>query len=220
MHGADRHVAAGRFNVSVEHLKGKSGCRDCRASPVQFGLGPNEDTQLMRQEALGEALHEPTCNRILFIIHTVQNANIRSRAIKDRNGSASFLRIAIHVGHFDPEQSVGLRPNLMGCSVINVQRTSSTLNIDSQGLPRKGLLKYPLTQVAGKEETVWPICTKSRKKTQLRYADVLRFIDDHKFIGRVFAVHQLGSQPAKYAGLGHHASFLQLSPNAVEDGPE
>ena len=68
MHGTDRDVAAGGFNVLVEDLVRESGMPDSRAGPVELSLGPYEYTRLMRQKALARSFCEPLADLLDLVL--------------------------------------------------------------------------------------------------------------------------------------------------------
>ena len=77
---------------------------------------------------------------------------------------SAFFRYSIDIGQFGAEQSVGLRSDLMGGSIVDVQRPGAPTNIDTERLPGKGLLKNPLTEIAREKQAIRFSCSKRGEK--------------------------------------------------------
>src|SRR5438128_2493299 len=88
-------------------------------------------------------------------------------------------------------------------AVIDSQARGAAANIDPELLPREWLLEDPLAEVTGEEESVWPAAAKRCDKTQLRNADVLRFVDDDVVEDRTRHRLQFLRESREEARLGH-----------------
>ena len=118
----------------------------------------------MGHDALVIAVAEPFADRLVFFIGAFQNSDFRCRPVEYGNRADPFFNDSIDIGHFGTEQSVGLCSDLVGGSVIDVQRPGSPTNIDTERLPGKGLLKNPLPEIAREKQAIRFSCSKRGEK--------------------------------------------------------
>jgi hypothetical protein len=85
----------------------------------------------------------------------------------------------------------------MGSPVVDLKRKRSPANIRTKSLPREGLLEDSLPQVTGKENSISPPRSESRKEAKLPHTDVLRFIDHRKLKWRMSRRDKLRCQPTE-----------------------
>ena len=119
----------------------------------------------MGDDAFVIPIAEPLADRLGFFIGAFQNSDFGCRPIKHRNRSDAFFRDSIDIGQFGTEQSVGLRADLVGGSVIDVQRPGSATNINTERLPGKRLLKNPLPKIAREKQAIRSSCSKRGEKS-------------------------------------------------------
>ena len=154
VHGTERDVPACRSYPLVEHLEGKPGFLHRRAASRQFGRRPYEQSDLVRLHAFSHSIGEPAADSLDLIFGGVQDREDWLGSVEDGDRATPLFEVAVDVGAFRPEQSVGLRPDLVGGSVVDPQCPGTLLDVDPQRLPREGLLEDPLPQVTREEQTV------------------------------------------------------------------
>jgi hypothetical protein len=82
----------------------------------------------------------------------------------------------------------------VGGAVINAQGARTPPYIDTQGLPREGLLEDALPEVIGEKESVWPTCPQSGKEPDMSDADVLRLVHDREVEDHILVLGDRGCQ--------------------------
>ena len=119
----------------------------------------------MGYDAVVIALAEPLADRLTFFIGGFQNSDFGRGTVEYRNRSGAFFRDPIDIGYFGVEQSVSLCSDLVGGSVINVQRPGAPANIDTERLPGKRLLKNPLPEIASEKQSYSALLCLARRET-------------------------------------------------------
>src|SRR5262249_31200489 len=91
--------------------------------------------------------------------------------------ASPFLSISVHVDNRWIEEQVRLGSNLVGCSVVDSEVPRPAADIDSQGLPREGMLEDPLAQITREEQCVGSTGPEGREHPKLSHADVLGLVN-------------------------------------------
>ena len=125
-----------------------------RTGAVEFCGRADEHANFVGHDTLVIAIAEPLAARLAFFIRAFQNTNFRCRPVEHGNRAGAFFRYSVYIGEFGTQQAVSLGADLMGGSIIDVQRPGASTNIDAERFPGKRLLEYTLTEIAGEEEAV------------------------------------------------------------------
>ena len=80
---------------------------------------------------------------------------------------APVLLDAIDVCHFGSEEMVRLRADLVGGAVVDAKGAGASANVNTECLPGERLLKDPLAEISGKEESVWAMPAERSQKPQV-----------------------------------------------------
>ena len=104
-------MAAGGLNVFVEDLEWHSRLFDRLNGAVELGFGADEDTEFVRRDA--SLLGQPVSDRFDFFGFGFQHSDRWRRAVENGDGIAAIFGVAVYVGDFRAEQSIGLRANLV-----------------------------------------------------------------------------------------------------------
>src|ERR1022692_2523739 len=107
MHGADGSAAAEGFHVVVEDLERKRGSVGGGTRAAKFSGGADEDADFARLDAFFGLRAEPIGDGFPFDGGSIEHQDFRRRSVENRNGTAAFFGVAINVGDFDTQQSVG-----------------------------------------------------------------------------------------------------------------
>ena len=137
MHCRDRYVTFHRLQIFIKDFVGKAGFLHRVTSAVQLRVRPDEDTDLVRHNSFFIPPEEPVTDCLAFLIRIFQNADFRCRPVEDGNRASAFFCDSINVGQFGSKQSVGLRSDLVGRPVIDLQRSGSAANINTERFPRE-----------------------------------------------------------------------------------
>ena len=178
MHRTYRYTVLYRLDAFIQNLKRKPSVANRCARSVQLLRRPHEHHDFTSTYAFVSAFLQPCSDSLTFFLISLENAYCWRLSIKSRDCSPSILDVAIDIGDFGIQQTIRLRPDLMGRSIVEFESPRFPPDIDSQCFLGKWRLENPLSQITCKKEAIGPLIAPCRKKTQLGDTDVLRFIHD------------------------------------------
>jgi hypothetical protein len=121
VHGADRDVASGGFDVFVEDAEGETRTAHCGLSPSQLRGGTDEDAELVRQDPGLGSFGNPGAHGLGFLVRGGQLPEDGWRTIEGRDGVVPGLGVAVDVGHFGAQEAIGLLADLMRGAVVDAR---------------------------------------------------------------------------------------------------
>jgi hypothetical protein len=134
----------------------------------------------VRLNSLFDPACDPCTNRLGLLFRVVESLDRRGRAVEYGHGATAIFRVAIDIGQSGRQQPIGLDSDLLRGSVVDPQGIGPTTNIDAERPPGKRLLKNPLTEVTGKEQTVGAVPGERCEEPQLGDPDILSLVDNHE----------------------------------------
>ena len=170
----------------VENLECHSRLLGGGSRTIELRFGSDKYAELMRQHPSLCTLSNPVGDCLCLLAFALERANGRRRPVEYGNRVAPVFFVSIYVGHHRAEEAVRLRTDLVGGAVIDTQGSRTPTDVHSHGLPRKGLLKDALPEIAGKKESGGPIGTQGGKETQVGGADILRLVHNREVERHLF----------------------------------
>ena len=98
MHGADRDVTVGRFDLVVEHGERQPALLNCGARAVKFCGRADEDADFVGHDAFVIPVAEPLADRLAFFIGAFQNSDVGRRPVEHGNRADALFRDSIDIG--------------------------------------------------------------------------------------------------------------------------
>ncbi|MDN5939748.1 MAG: hypothetical protein L0H83_13950 [Salinisphaera sp.] len=86
----------------------------------------------MRRHSFREPLAQPLADRLGLLFGIFCHLDQGRHSVEHGHGAAAPFAVAVHVGNFRPEQTIGLHANLMGRAVIDAQGAGAATDIPAQ----------------------------------------------------------------------------------------
>src|SRR5271169_5677844 len=114
MHGANRDVAAGGFNMLVENLECYIRFFDSGTCTIQLCCRSDKHAKFVRKHTTLGPFCDPSADRLDLLAFILERANHWWRTVEHRDRIAPVLGVAVNVDHDRAEQTVRLPTNLVG----------------------------------------------------------------------------------------------------------
>ena len=176
-----------------------TGCCDRRARPGQLVCASDEDADFGRCDPVRTCLPHEFCDVGDLLRLVLYNSDRGRRTIEDGHRAGAIIAQAVDIPNDGRDQTVRDLPDLMRGAIIDLERRRPAADVDAEPLPREGLLKDALSEIAGEEQRVRPLGRNRREEAQLGDAEVLRLVDDNVGERLVAPVGEIGSNQRRAA---------------------
>ena len=180
----------------------------------------DQDADLLRADAVGDALRDPGGNGLDLGLGRREGADEGRGPSKTDWTPVRSSSAPSSSSRRDGRSRSDAAADLAGGAVVHLERAGAAADLDAFGGPGEGRAEDALADVAGEEEAVVLAGAGGLQEAELGEAEVLGLVDDDVVEGRAALGREGGGGVVEGLGVGLEAAGGEGGAGAGEDGPE